>query len=89
MFKTTLVAVAIAVAAPAYAQVRVITGGGVEHVYGPGGQLQDDDELKARNERAEKELQVKRDKAAQEAAAESKRQKALADQAAGRALGAR
>jgi hypothetical protein len=91
MFRTTLVAVAIAMAAPAYAQVKVITGG-IEHVYGPGGQLLDDDALKARNERAEKELQVKRDKAArqEEADAESKRQKALADQAAAaRALGTR
>jgi hypothetical protein len=78
-------------AAPAYAQVKVITGG-IEHVYGPGGQLLDDDALKARNERAEKELQVKRDKAArqEEADAESKRQKALADQAAAAgALGTR
>jgi hypothetical protein len=90
-FKAVLIAACIGVAAPAYAQVRVITGG-IEHVYGTGGQLLDDDALRAQNERAERELQVKRDKAArQEAAeAESKRQKALADQAAAaRALGTR
>jgi hypothetical protein len=86
-----LVVAAMGLAAPSYAQVRVITGG-IEHVYGPGAQLLDDDALKARNERAERELQVKRDKAArqEEADAESKRQKALADQAAAaRALGTR
>ena len=44
MFRTTLVAAAIAVAAPVYAQVRVITGD-IEHIYGPGGQLLDDEAL--------------------------------------------
>jgi hypothetical protein len=86
-----LVVAAMGLAPPAYAQVRVITGG-IEHVYGTGGQLQDDDALKARNERVERELQVKRDKAArqEEADAEYKRQKALADQAAAaRVLGTR
>jgi hypothetical protein len=90
-FKAVLIAACIGVAAPAYAQVRVITGG-IEHVYGTGGQLLDDDALRAQNERAERELQVKRDKAArqEQADAESKRQKALADQAAAaRALGTR
>ena len=88
MIRTTLVAVAILLAAPAYAQsVRVISGGGIEHVYGPGGQLLDDDALRTRNERAEKELQAKRterERAARQAEAEAEyeRQKALADQAA-------
>ena len=90
-FRAVLITACIGVAAPAYAQVRVITGG-IEHVYGTGGQLLDDDALRAQNERAERELQVKRDKAArqEQADAESKRQKALADQAAAaRALGTR
>jgi len=90
-FRAVLIAACIGVAAPAYAQVRVITGG-IEHVYGTGGQLLDDDALRAQNERAERELQARRDKAArqEEAEAESKRQKALADQAAAaRALGTR
>ena len=52
MFRTTLVAVAIAVAAPVYAQVRVITGD-IEHIYGPGGQLLDDEALQRQNERRE------------------------------------
>jgi hypothetical protein len=48
-----LIVAAMGWAAPAYAQsVRVITGG-IEHVYGPGARILDDDALKARNERAE------------------------------------
>jgi hypothetical protein len=40
--------------APTYAQsVRVINGD-IEHIYGSGGQLLDDDALTARNERAER-----------------------------------
>src|SRR5258705_10586517 len=72
--------------APAYAQsVRVITGD-IEHIYGPGGQLLDDDALRARNERAERDIQVKRierDMALrqEEAEAEYERERALADQA--------
>ena len=49
-----LVVAAMGLAVPACAQsVRVITGD-IEHVYGPGGQLLDDDALRARNERAER-----------------------------------
>jgi len=70
MFRTSLVAIAIVATAPAYAQVKVITGG-IEHVYGPGGQLLDDDALKARNERAEREHQAKRDKAARQEEADA------------------
>jgi hypothetical protein len=54
LFRTTLIAAAFALATPAYAQVKVITGG-IEHIYGPGAQLLDDDALRARNERAERE----------------------------------
>ena len=51
-----LIVATMGLAAPAaYAQsVRVITGD-IEHIYGPGGQLLDDDALRARNERAEKD----------------------------------
>jgi hypothetical protein len=49
-----LIVAAMGLAAPAYAQsVRVITGY-IEHIYGPGGQLLDDDALRARNKRAER-----------------------------------
>jgi hypothetical protein len=81
-----LIVAAMGLAAPAYAQsVRVITGD-IEHIYGPGGQLLDDDALRARNERAERDIQVKRierDMALrqEEAEAEYKSQRALADQA--------
>jgi hypothetical protein len=61
MFRTTLIVVAIAAAAPCYAQVRVITGD-VEHIYGTGGQILDDDALRARNEQAERMRQVERDR---------------------------
>ena len=81
-----LIVAAMGLAAPAYAQsVRVITGD-IEHIYGPGGQLLDDDALRARNERAERDIQVKRierDMALrqEEAEAEYRSQRALADQA--------
>jgi hypothetical protein len=49
-----LIVAAMVLAAPSYAQsVRVITGD-IEHIYGPGGQVLDDDALRARNERAER-----------------------------------
>jgi hypothetical protein len=81
-----LIVAAMSLAAPAYAQfVRVISGD-IEHIYGPGGQLLDDDALRARNERAERDIKVKRierDTALrqEEAEAEYERQRALADQA--------
>ena len=47
-----LIATSIAVAMPCFAQqVRVIKGD-IEHLYGPGGQLVDDADLQARNQRA-------------------------------------
>jgi hypothetical protein len=52
---------AICLAAPSYAQVRVITGD-TEHIYGYGGQVLDDDALRARNEHAEQMRQVERDR---------------------------
>jgi hypothetical protein len=58
-----LVAAAMGLAAPAYAQsVRVINGD-IEHIYGPGGQLLDDDALRARNERAERANILRREDA--------------------------
>jgi hypothetical protein len=60
MFRTTLIAVAIAVGAPVHAQVRVITGD-IEHIYGTGGQILDDDALRAQNQRAER-MKVERDR---------------------------
>jgi ATP-dependent protease ClpP protease subunit len=54
-FALLIVVAAMGLAAPASAQsVRVITGN-IEHIYGPGGQLLDDDALRARNERIERD----------------------------------
>jgi hypothetical protein len=52
MLKAVLIAASLAVAMPWFAQqVRVIKGD-IEHVYGIGGQLLDDADLQARNQRA-------------------------------------
>ena len=56
IFRAPLIAALTMVSWAAFAQqgtVRVITGD-IEHIYGPGGQLLDDDALRARNERAER-----------------------------------
>ena len=52
-FRVVLVAACFGAAAPACAQVRVITRD-TEHIYGYGGQLLDDNELRAKNEHAER-----------------------------------
>ena len=54
IFRALLISAAVLAMTPSatFAQVRVITGD-IEHYYGPGGQLLDDAELRARNERAE------------------------------------
>jgi hypothetical protein len=59
--RTVLIAACFGAAAPSYAQVRVITGD-VEHIYGTGGQILDDDALRARNEQAERMRQIERDR---------------------------
>jgi hypothetical protein len=46
MLRAIVIASAIALAGPSYAQVRVITGD-VEHVYGPGGEILDSPQLRA------------------------------------------
>ena len=56
-FRAGLIAALLGAAAPGYAQVRVISGD-IEHVYGPGGQVLDDDALRANNERAERTRQI-------------------------------
>src|SRR5436190_20290381 len=56
-FRAGLIAALLGAAAPGYAQVRVISGD-IEHVYGPGGQVLDDDALRANNERAERARQI-------------------------------
>jgi hypothetical protein len=57
MSKAIFVAAFLVAAAPCFAQqVRVINGD-IEHIYGPNGQLLDDAELRAKNERAQRQMQ--------------------------------
>jgi len=80
LLSATLIAATLALVAPAYAQVRVITGD-TEHVYGSGGQLLDDAELRAKNERIERARQIEKQRRQEEADAESQRSKAGYDRA--------
>jgi hypothetical protein len=72
MLRAVLIATSLAVATPCFAQqVRVINGD-FEHVYGPGGELLDNADLQARNQRArelqaEKQLAIERQQAEVEA----------------------
>ena len=60
MLKAVLIAASMAVAMPCFAQqVRVINGD-FEHVYGPGGELLDNADLQARNQRAREHLQAEK-----------------------------
>jgi hypothetical protein len=66
ILRAPLIAAALTtmVSCAAFAQqgtVRVITGD-IEHIYGPGGQILDDDTLRARNEHAERMRQIERDR---------------------------
>src|SRR5258706_10935844 len=80
LLSATLIAATLALAAPAYAQVRVIDGD-IEHIYGPGGQLLDDAALRAKNERIERARQIEKQKRQKEADAESQRSKTGYDRA--------
>ena len=55
MLRAIVIATAIGLAAPSYAQVRVITGD-VEHIYGPGGEILDSPQLRAKNQRAKSQM---------------------------------
>jgi hypothetical protein len=60
MMRAVLIATSLAVAMPCFAQgVRVISGD-IEHLYGPGGELLDDTDLQARNQRAWEHMQAER-----------------------------
>ena len=55
MLRAIVIATAIGLAAPSYAQVRIITGD-VEHVYGPQGEILDSPQLRAKNQRAKRQM---------------------------------
>jgi hypothetical protein len=60
MLRAVLIAASLVIAMPCSAdQVRVITGD-IEHLYGAGGQLLDDADLQARNQRAWEHMQAER-----------------------------
>jgi hypothetical protein len=65
MLRAVLVATSLAVAMPCFADVRVIKGD-IEHVYGAGGQLLDDADLQARNQRAWEHMQAENQLAIQQ-----------------------
>jgi hypothetical protein len=52
MIKMPILVAAVIAAVPCNAQDVRVFGGGQEHVYGPGGQVLDSPELRAKNERA-------------------------------------
>jgi len=57
MLRGFFITICLVTASPSVAQqVRVITGD-IEHVYGPGGQVPDDAKLRAKNRRAERQIQ--------------------------------
>jgi hypothetical protein len=53
MIKVLVISAAVVAAVPCYAQeVRVFSGDGIEHVYGPGGEVLDSRQLTAKDHRA-------------------------------------
>ena len=62
MLRAVLIATSLALSSSSFAQqVRVINGD-IEHVYGHGGELLDDADLQARNQRALEQMQVEKQK---------------------------
>jgi hypothetical protein len=60
MLRAVLIATCVTVTMPCFAdQVRVINGD-IEHVYGAGGQLLDDADLQARNQRASEHMRAEK-----------------------------
>jgi len=63
VLRATFITACLVAASPSLAQqVRVITGD-IEHTYGPGGEVLDDAELRARNQRALENFQIKKQRA--------------------------
>jgi hypothetical protein len=63
VLRTIFITACLVAASPSVAQqVRVITGD-IEHTYGPGGEVLDDAELRARNQRALENFQIERQRA--------------------------
>jgi len=60
MIKLPIILASVIAAVPCHAQDVRVFSGSQEHVYGPGGQLVDSPELRAKNERARQMLSEKR-----------------------------
>ena len=82
MIKVLVISVAVVAAVPCYAQeVRVISGD-IEHVYGPGGQILDDADLQARNQRALERIEAERQLAIERRNAEAETERLRLQEAA-------
>jgi hypothetical protein len=82
VLRAIFIATCLAVASPSVAQqVRVITGD-IEHIYGPGGEVLDDADLRARNERAFARMELENQRAIekQQIEAENERLRLQRDQ---------
>ena len=56
MIKVLIILAAVVAAVPCCAQdVRVFSGGGIEHVYGPGGEVLDSPQLREKNQLAKRQ----------------------------------
>jgi hypothetical protein len=63
VLRVIFIAACLVAASPSVAsQVRIFAGD-IEHIYGPGGELLDDAELHARNERAFARMEVEKQRA--------------------------
>ena len=65
MLRAVLIATSLVLASSSFAQQVRVIGGGIEHVYGPGGELLDDADLQARNQRAKEHMQAEKQLAIQ------------------------
>jgi hypothetical protein len=62
MLRAFFLTACLVAASPSVAHVRVIAGD-IQHLYGPGGEVLDDAELQARNERAFARMDVEKQRA--------------------------
>jgi hypothetical protein len=82
MLKVIIVTSCLVAASPSLAQqVRVISGD-IEHVYGPGGVVLDDAELRARNQRAFENMQIEKQRALERRQIEAENERRSFDQGA-------
>ncbi len=82
VLRAIFITTCLVAASPSVAQqVRVITGD-FEHVYGPGGEVLDDAEMRARNQRASEKIQIEKQLAIERQQIEAERLRRRSDQEA-------